>query len=84
MTAVVFRGVLIYRSGVLNMHRFARIARYMLWAGIVCGTLVPAAAQEPPPTSADIEFFETRVRPVLATNCYGCHGPEKQFNSSAP
>ncbi len=63
------------------MRRFARIARYTLWAGVVCGTLVPAAAQQPRPTSADIEFFETRVRPVLATNCYGCHGPEKQFNS---
>ena len=63
------------------MRRFARIARYTLWAGVVCGTLVPAAAQEPLPISADIEFFETRVRPVLAANCYGCHGPEKQFNS---
>ena len=63
------------------MRRLAAMARYMLLAGIVCGTLAPAAAQEPAPTSADIEFFETRVRPVLATNCYGCHGPEKQFNS---
>jgi len=27
----------------------------------------------------DVEFFEKRVRPVLATNCYSCHGPDKQF-----
>src|SRR3954464_7506933 len=29
----------------------------------------------------DVEFFEKRVRPVLATNCYSCHGPDKQFGS---
>jgi Protein of unknown function (DUF1553)/Protein of unknown function (DUF1549)/Planctomycete cytochrome C len=23
-------------------------------------------------------FFETKVRPVLAENCYSCHGPKKQ------
>ncbi len=25
-----------------------------------------------------IEFFEKRIRPVLARECYECHGPEKQ------
>src|SRR5713226_7720343 len=24
------------------------------------------------------EFFEARVRPVLAENCFSCHGPKKQ------
>ena len=28
----------------------------------------PLAAQTP-----DIEFFEARIRPVLAQKCYGCH-----------
>jgi hypothetical protein len=27
------------------------------------------------------DFFESRVRPVLATKCYGCHGQEKQFGN---
>src|SRR5262249_40334411 len=27
---------------------------------------------------AALEFFETKVRPVLADNCYSCHGPQKQ------
>ncbi len=29
--------------------------------------------------AADTDFFEKRVRPVLAHDCYGCHGPDKQF-----
>src|SRR3954463_15764557 len=36
--------------------------------------LLPAAC-----AADDVEFFEKRVRPVLATNCYSCHGPDKQF-----
>ena len=31
-----------------------------------------------PPSPAAIQFFESRVRPVLAENCYRCHGAEKQ------
>src|SRR5688500_18171547 len=45
----------------------------------------PAAAKAAAPTvpkaaqlSAD-DFFETRVRPVLAESCYTCHGPERQM-----
>jgi hypothetical protein len=30
--------------------------------------------------AADVEFFEARVRPVLAKNCYSCHAAEKQFS----
>lgn len=29
---------------------------------------MPAGAQ-----TSDVEFFETKIRPVLATRCYGCH-----------
>ncbi|HEY2154104.1 MAG TPA: DUF1549 domain-containing protein, partial [Isosphaeraceae bacterium] len=35
--------------------------------------LLPAIA-----AGDDAEFFEARVRPVLATHCVSCHGPEKQ------
>lgn len=31
----------------------------------------PAAAQ---PTPEEVTFFETKIRPVLAENCYSCHG----------
>src|SRR5215218_3863682 len=30
------------------------------------------------PTPEQLEFFEKEVRPVLAEQCYKCHGPEKQ------
>ena len=29
-------------------------------------------------TAADLTFFETKVRPLLAENCYSCHGEDKQ------
>lgn len=31
-------------------------------------------------TAQDAEQFETKVRPVLARNCFACHGEEKQFS----
>ena len=37
-----------------------------------------AAEKAAPPTAAQIEFFEKEIRPVLADNCYKCHGPKKQ------
>jgi hypothetical protein len=55
--------------------------------------LLPAAsarADPParPPTAPETDFFERRVRPVLAEHCYACHGPKKQrgklrFDSAA-
>lgn len=29
-------------------------------------------------SAADLTFFETKVRPLLAENCYACHADEKQ------
>jgi hypothetical protein len=36
----------------------------------------PAGAQQP--SAKQTQFFENQVRPVLAKNCFRCHGPEKQ------
>ena len=45
-----------------------------------CGWLVApsvwAATPEPPPEQ--VKFFEEKVRPILAENCYKCHGSEHQ------
>src|SRR5438094_2550325 len=45
-----------------------------------CWTLLPAHAhaQDKKPTAAQVEFFEKSVRPILAANCFECHGPDKQ------
>ncbi|HEV3418067.1 MAG TPA: PSD1 and planctomycete cytochrome C domain-containing protein [Pirellulales bacterium] len=44
---------------------------------IALGWARPVAAAEPSsPAAAD--FFESQVRPVLAANCFECHGPKKQ------
>jgi cytochrome c553 len=40
------------------------------------GSLAPAA--DPKPDAAQVEFFEKKVRPLLAESCFQCHGPEKQ------
>ena len=32
-----------------------------------------SAAQAQTPNAASPDFFETRIRPILANNCYSCH-----------
>ena len=41
---------------------------------LVCFCLIFALA---PPASPQVEFFETRIRPLLAANCYSCHDSNK-------
>ncbi len=36
------------------------------------------ALARPAATAEDLEFFESKVRPILSQHCYGCHGAEKQ------
>ena len=45
--------------------------------GLVCGPSALFAAA-PEPTPEQVKFFEERVRPILAENCYKCHGSEQQ------
>jgi hypothetical protein len=42
----------------------------------VAGADQPSAGAQP--TAEQIEFFEKQVRPLLAENCWKCHGPEQQ------
>src|SRR3954468_4867746 len=52
---------------------------------LVACNMLPAVAAEPalPTASLDSEFFEKRIRPLLADNCYQCHGPKKQESGLA-
>jgi mono/diheme cytochrome c family protein len=36
------------------------------------------SAEDTKPDPARLEFFESKVRPILANHCLGCHGPGKQ------
>jgi mono/diheme cytochrome c family protein len=46
---------------------------------VACATQSAAGGKDPrPPSPKDAEFFEARVRPVLAENCFSCHGAAKQ------
>jgi hypothetical protein len=48
-------------------------------AGLLCLTVIHhiAAAALPDPSAKKI-IFESDVQPILAENCYECHGPKKQ------
>jgi cytochrome c553 len=44
----------------------------IIFIGIACARFAQGA------TPGEVEFFETKVRPVLAEHCYKCHGTDKQ------
>jgi cytochrome c553 len=37
-----------------------------------------SAAQTPPPTSQQIEFFEGKIRPLLVNSCFDCHTADEK------
>src|SRR5262245_39824937 len=49
-----------------------------LLAALWAITFSSAAESPAPPSPAAIQFFETKVRPVLVDNCIKCHGNDKQ------
>jgi len=51
-----------------------------LWVGVLSllAIALPGLAATPEPTPEQVKFFEERVRPILAENCYKCHGSEHQ------
>src|SRR5687767_14917882 len=44
---------------------------------VLCGLLLRASSVAAEGFTG-VEFFEQRVRPILATHCHKCHGPVKQ------
>jgi hypothetical protein len=49
----------------------------MLRPALLLATL-PTLLDAAEPSPDQLAFFESRIRPVLASSCYDCHGPEKQ------
>lgn len=47
--------------------------RFLTWLGLCLTTLSAADLK-----LADVEFFESRIRPVLVAECYECHDAKKQ------
>ncbi len=56
-----------------DSRRFA--ARAVLVLALVAGPS-PVRAAPPEPTRAGIDFYETKVRPVLVASCYQCHSAQ--------
>src|ERR1700730_686241 len=50
-----------------------------LWSAAVALTMVPDLSAQPPDRKG-IEFFETKIRPVLVEHCYKCHSEEARKN----
>src|SRR5262245_38885989 len=57
-----------------------RVATVLACLAILAMRLLALAAA-PEPTREQVRFFEEKVRPILAENCYKCHGSEKQKGS---
>ncbi|WP_298869418.1 PSD1 and planctomycete cytochrome C domain-containing protein [uncultured Gimesia sp.] len=43
---------------------------------LLSATCLPAAEKQP--NQKQIQFFESKIRPLLIKHCYDCHGPDEQ------
>ena len=51
----------------------------LLLVFVCAASIIPASAQSPlPPAASRNVDYDADVRPLLAQNCYSCHGPEAQ------
>lgn len=44
---------------------------------VVCALATSTQGQEKKPTAAAVQFFESKIRPVLVENCFECHAEKK-------
>src|ERR1700704_2618583 len=57
--------------------RSSRLGWMLLAALPLAIQIAGEARQNTPPTAQSSEYFESKVRPVLAANCYDCHAEER-------
>ncbi|HEY1188445.1 MAG TPA: DUF1553 domain-containing protein [Gemmata sp.] len=60
--------------------RLAALPIMASFAGLVLAPVAPAVAADPPKplTAAETEFFEKKIRPVLAQSCASCHSADAE------
>ena len=54
-----------------------------MWSGskyavLLLRVLLALPLQSAEPSSEDLQFFETKIRPVLVSKCYSCHSPKAE------
>src|SRR6185369_6440662 len=47
-------------------------------AAVLLSSAIACQAAPPPLTRAQSDFFENKIRPILADNCYKCHSAQAQ------
>jgi hypothetical protein len=60
------------------MHAASCYRRMFFALATLASVVVQASAAPPEPPPEQVKFFEEKVRPILAENCYKCHGSEAQ------
>lgn len=65
------------KDGGLGRNLCAAVCVVFLCAPCVDAEKEPPASSDPP-SEKQIQFFETKIRPLLADHCYECHGEESQ------
>lgn len=45
---------------------------------LIAGSSIASAAEPTSPSSQDLAFFESKIRPLLVTHCVDCHGADTQ------
>jgi len=50
----------------------------LVWISSAATLAEETSSTQPQFTEAQLDFFEKKVRPILVTRCYECHGPESE------
>ena len=62
-----------------NLKRMVAVCGAVYLFALGAGVFAAPPPQVAPPLDAPaLEFFEARVRPLLAEHCFSCHGPRRQ------